>query len=70
MDEKMYMISVSSLQVRKEPSEPSKINLSRGTIVKFLGKTKKYRTEEWILVSTVNEPVIQGYIPKRYVNKV
>ena len=70
MDE-LYLVNVSSLEIRKEPYEPSKVCLKKDTVVKRMNsKTRQHRKEEWILVSTVSNPIISGYIPKKYLTKI
>ena len=67
----LYSIDVSSLEIRKEPSEPSRVCLKYETVVKRLdNKSRQYRKEEWILISTVYGPIISGYVPKKYLRKL
>ena len=70
MPEELYSVNVSNLQVRKEPSVPSKVNFTRGTIVKDLDHNRQYKKETWMLVATVTEPIIQGYVAKKYLKKI
>ena len=65
----LYRISVSLLQIRKEPSEPSRVQLSKDTIVKDLKHDRQHKKEPWALVETVLEPVIQGYVQKKYLRR-
>lgn len=69
MDE-LYSVMVSSLEIRKLPSIASKINLKRDTVVKSLDHTRQYKKEPWLLVSTIKEPITQGYVPKKYLSKI
>ena len=65
-----YTITVSSLQLRRIPSEQSKVNLSKGTVVKFTGNKKRYNKEDWISVRTVSDPIVSGFINKKYTEKI
>lgn len=65
------MVNVSSLPIRKTPSEPSKVYLKKEVVVKKIDeKSKQHRKEEWIMVSTVSNPIISGYVPKKYLKKI
>lgn len=65
MDE-LYLVAVSSLEVRSNPDTPSKVFLKRDTAVSILGDTRK----KWVKIKTHSEPVISGYTLKRYLKKV
>ena len=70
MSDELYTVTVSSLQVRKNPHEDSKVTILRDTVVKSLGHTRQHRKEPWLLVMTISEPIIQGYVPKKYLKKL
>ena len=65
----LYQITVSLLPIRKEPSEPSRVQLSKDTIVKDLKHDRQHKKEPWALVETVSEPVIRGYVQKKYLRR-
>jgi len=70
MNDDFYIISVSSLNIRKDPKTESRINLKKDTLVKETGKRKQYRKDEWIEIVTISEPIIQGYVNKKYLRKI
>lgn len=65
MDE-LYLVNVSSLEVRSNKDTPSKVSLKRDTIVQITKNTK----QAWVHVQTVSKPVIAGYVLKKYLKKV
>ena len=69
-DDIFYKVSVSSLQLRRTPSENSKVNLSKDTVVKFTGTTKKYNKTDWISVVTITNPIVSGFVTKKYLEKL
>ena len=67
----LYIVNVSSLQIRKIPSEPSKVCLLKDTVVSMTkDKSKQYRKEEWVMVRTLSEPILSGYVLKKYITKI
>lgn len=70
MEEKLYTINVSGLEVRKVPSEAGKTTLKRSTVVKATGKSKQFRKETWIEITTLSEPVVTGYVQLKYLTKI
>ena len=69
--EDLYIVSVSSLQIRNIPSEPSKVCLLKDTVVKLTGdKSRQYKREEWVKVATISLPILSGYVLKKYINKI
>lgn len=70
MDNKLYSVNVSVLEVRKVPSKSSRISLKRNTVVKHTGDNKQFRKEPWIEVQTLSEPVVIGYVNRKYLNEI
>ena len=69
MDE-LYQVSVSSLNVKSDPSIESKVYIKRQQIVTLTGESLRYRGKEWVKIQTISEPVISGYVPKRFLQKI
>ena len=65
-----YIVNVSSLMVKRKPSENSKVFIKRDTIVKSAGPPSTYKGERWELVRTLNEPVIKGYVPRKCIKEI
>lgn len=64
-----YTVNVSSLEVRKDVKERSKIMLIRGTIVKAVDTpSKMHNHQRWIKIVTVNEPTVCGYVQLKYLS--
>lgn len=70
MKENLYIVTVSFLNVRKDPKIDSNINLTKDTVVQSTGKTKTYRKDEWIEVITLSEPKVMGYVSKKCLRKI
>lgn len=70
MEDKLYTVTVSSLEVRKVPKESSRIFLNRGTVVKETGNTKQYKKEIWLEVETLTAPIVSGYVNRKYLNRI
>ena len=70
VEDKLYTISVSSLEVRKNPRERSGIFLNRGTVVKETGNTKQHKKEVWLEIQTLTAPTVKGYVNRKYVNRI
>ena len=64
------IVIVSSLEIRKEVSKPSRSFLKRGTILKTTGKTKQYRKEIWCEVETLDGIIIKGYVLQKYIQNL
>jgi hypothetical protein len=56
--------------VKRKPSENSKVFIKRDTIVKSAGLPSTYKGERWELVRTLSEPVIKGYVPRKYIKEI
>jgi len=63
-------VNVSSLAVRKDVKTKSKVFITRDTIVKTLGEGKTYRGNRWEVVRTLQEPVVEGYVLKKYLIEI
>jgi len=66
----MKQINVSRIQVRQKPSEPSKVYLNRGMIVRTFGPPVNFKGEQWIRVITMNKPIVKGYLPSKYLSEI
>lgn len=64
------MINVSSIEVRRKPSMPSKTYLKRGTVVKVSGPPSTYKNEAWSLIETVERPIVKGYVKSKYLKNL
>ena len=66
----MYISNVSLLEVRKKPKDPSKIIIKRGTAIKIVGPPITCNHEVWIHIQTIENPIIDGYVLKKYIIKI
>lgn len=66
----LYLVNVSSLEVRSEPDIPSKVFLKRNTAVTLTGESVKYQSRVWVGIQTTSKPTIAGVVPKRFLQKV
>lgn len=66
----LYQVNVSSLEVRSDPLEPSKVFLKRSQVIKLTGRSIRYKNKEWVKVITISKPIISGYVPKRFLQKI
>ena len=66
----MYQVNVSSLSIREQPSNKSRLYLKLGTVVEQTGEMKKFKNQMWIPVITVNNPIVSGYVLKKYLKEV
>ena len=62
----LYLVNVSSLEVRSDPEIPSKVSLKRDTLVHIIKDAKK----KWVLIQSVSTPIVSGYVLKRFLKKV
>ena len=66
----LYIVDVSSLTVRKDVDCESKIFSKRDTVVKSKGKTRSRQGNVWLLIETLSEPVVVGYVNKKYLRRI
>lgn len=66
----MWLVNASTLEVRKDITDHSKVMLKKGTVVESTGETHQYKKEIWIEVVTLNEPKVTGYVQVKYLSKI
>lgn len=62
----LYLVNVSSLEVRSNTSSPSKVFLKRDTLVHIIKDSK----QKWVQIQSASTPVVSGYVLKRFLKKV
>jgi hypothetical protein len=70
MDNDLYLVGVSTLEVRSEPDVPSNTFIKRNTVVKLTGESVKYQSRVWVGIQTTSKPVVAGFVPKRFLQKI